>query len=92
MLSPCYVQTDSDVAGWKELLSRLGVRDGLVVRKEKRTLTSEELVREENTQIIRTDQTAPTEGAQYLLVAWTPRGRTEALSASVSHCDKYKND
>ncbi|XP_017271683.1 protein NO VEIN isoform X2 [Kryptolebias marmoratus] len=43
LLSPCYVQTDDDVAGWRELLSRLGVRDGLIVRKERRTLASEEL-------------------------------------------------
>ncbi|KAM9306088.1 uncharacterized protein KZ484_000860, partial [Pholidichthys leucotaenia] len=43
LLSPCYVQTDDDVAGWRELFFRLGVRDGLIVRKEKRTLTSTEL-------------------------------------------------
>lgn len=45
MLSSCYVKTDGDVAGWRELLSRLGVRDGLVIRKERVTLTAEELVR-----------------------------------------------
>ncbi|XP_061564141.1 uncharacterized protein wu:fj29h11 isoform X2 [Cololabis saira] len=43
LLSPCYVQTDGDVAGWRELFSRLGVRDGLIIRKERRTLTAEEL-------------------------------------------------
>ncbi|XP_072230072.1 uncharacterized protein [Leuresthes tenuis] len=43
LLSPCYVQTDGDVAGWRELFSRLGVRDGLIIRKERRTLSSEEL-------------------------------------------------
>lgn len=44
-LSPCYVKTDGDVAGWRELFSRLGVRDGLIIRKERRTLTAQELVR-----------------------------------------------
>uniref|UniRef100_UPI0037E884B3 uncharacterized protein n=1 Tax=Semicossyphus pulcher TaxID=241346 RepID=UPI0037E884B3 len=43
LLSPCYVQTDGDVAGWRELFSRLGVRDGLIIRKERRTLTAQEL-------------------------------------------------
>ncbi|XP_041818606.1 protein NO VEIN isoform X2 [Chelmon rostratus] len=43
LLSPCYVQTDSDVAGWRELFSRLGVRDGLIIRKERQTLTAKEL-------------------------------------------------
>lgn len=45
LLSSCYVKTDSDVAGWRELFSRLGVRDGLVIRKERVTLTAKELVR-----------------------------------------------
>lgn len=45
LVSPRYVETDGDVDGWRELLSRLGVRDGLVIRKERRTLTAEELVR-----------------------------------------------
>lgn len=45
LLSPCYVQTDDDVTGWRELFSRLGVRDGLIIRKERRTLTAKELVR-----------------------------------------------
>lgn len=45
MLSSCYVKTDGDVDGWRELLSRLGVRDGLIIRKERVTLTAEELVR-----------------------------------------------
>uniref|UniRef100_A0A3Q3K307 HTH OST-type domain-containing protein n=1 Tax=Monopterus albus TaxID=43700 RepID=A0A3Q3K307_MONAL len=40
LLSPCYVQTDGDVAGWRELFSRLGVRDGLIIRKERQTLTA----------------------------------------------------
>ncbi|XP_073345224.1 uncharacterized protein [Pagrus major] len=43
LLSPCYVQTDGDVEGWRELFSRLGVRDGLIIRKEKQTLTAKEL-------------------------------------------------
>ncbi|KAM8729268.1 uncharacterized protein AB9X84_026582 isoform 1-T2 [Acanthopagrus schlegelii] len=43
LLSPCYVQTDGDVAGWRELFSRLGVRDGLIIRKTKRPLTAKEL-------------------------------------------------
>nr|XP_040032429.1 protein NO VEIN isoform X2 [Gasterosteus aculeatus aculeatus] len=43
LLSPCYVQTDGDVAGWRELFSSLGVRDGLIIRKERRTLTAQEL-------------------------------------------------
>nr|XP_046232573.1 protein NO VEIN isoform X2 [Scatophagus argus] len=43
LLSPCYVQTDSDVAGWRELFSRLGVRDGLIIRKQRQTLTPKEL-------------------------------------------------
>ncbi|XP_036073145.1 protein NO VEIN isoform X3 [Oryzias melastigma] len=45
LVSPCYVETDGDVEGWRELLSRLGVRDGLILRKERRTLTAEELAR-----------------------------------------------
>lgn len=45
LLSPCYVQTDGDVAGWRELFSRLGVRDGLIIRKERQTLTAKDLVR-----------------------------------------------
>ncbi|XP_053269146.1 uncharacterized protein wu:fj29h11 [Pleuronectes platessa] len=43
LLSPCYVETDNDVEGWRELFSRLGVRDGLIIRKETQTLTSREL-------------------------------------------------
>uniref|UniRef100_A0A3B4XA39 Wu:fj29h11 n=1 Tax=Seriola lalandi dorsalis TaxID=1841481 RepID=A0A3B4XA39_SERLL len=39
LLSPCYVQTDGDVAGWRELFSTLGVRDGLIIRKETQTLS-----------------------------------------------------
>lgn len=45
MLSSCYVKTDGDVAGWRELLSTLGVRDGLIIRKERVPLTAEDLVR-----------------------------------------------
>ncbi|XP_023257114.1 uncharacterized protein LOC111651359 [Seriola lalandi dorsalis] len=45
LLSPCYVQTDGDVAGWRELFSTLGVRDGLIIRKETQTLSAKELVR-----------------------------------------------
>ncbi|CAF91966.1 unnamed protein product, partial [Tetraodon nigroviridis] len=45
LVSSCYVKTDGDVAGWRELLSRLGVRDGLIIRKERVALTAEELVR-----------------------------------------------
>ncbi|XP_028998254.2 uncharacterized protein wu:fj29h11 [Betta splendens] len=44
LLSPCYIQTDGDVAGWRELFSRLGVRDGLIIRKERQTLTAKDLV------------------------------------------------
>uniref|UniRef100_A0A3Q2QWQ6 Wu:fj29h11 n=1 Tax=Fundulus heteroclitus TaxID=8078 RepID=A0A3Q2QWQ6_FUNHE len=43
LLSPCYVETDGDVEGWRELFSRLGVRDGLIIRRERRTLAAEEL-------------------------------------------------
>ncbi|XP_054457346.1 uncharacterized protein wu:fj29h11 [Anoplopoma fimbria] len=43
LLSPCYVQTDGDVAGWRELFSSLGVRDGLIIHKERKTLTAQEL-------------------------------------------------
>ncbi|KAM9837751.1 uncharacterized protein ACBR49_018381 isoform 2-T3 [Aulostomus maculatus] len=43
LLSPCYVQADGDVAGWRELFSRLGVRDGLIIRKERQTLTAKQL-------------------------------------------------
>ncbi|KAM6897522.1 uncharacterized protein FYW49_018807 [Xenentodon cancila] len=43
LLSPCYLESDGDVAGWRELFSRLGVGDGLVIRRERRTLTAEEL-------------------------------------------------
>uniref|UniRef100_A0A3P9JKB7 Wu:fj29h11 n=1 Tax=Oryzias latipes TaxID=8090 RepID=A0A3P9JKB7_ORYLA len=43
LVSPCYVQADGDVDGWRELLSSLGVRDGLIIRKERRALTTEEL-------------------------------------------------
>ena len=45
MVSPCYVQTDGDVPGWRELFDRLGVSDGLIIRKERQTLTAKELVR-----------------------------------------------
>uniref|UniRef100_A0A3Q2QWH8 Wu:fj29h11 n=1 Tax=Fundulus heteroclitus TaxID=8078 RepID=A0A3Q2QWH8_FUNHE len=40
LLSPCYVETDGDVEGWRELFSRLGVRDGLIIRRERRTLAA----------------------------------------------------
>ncbi|XP_039991364.1 protein NO VEIN isoform X3 [Xiphias gladius] len=43
LLSPCYVKTDGDIAGWRELFSRLGVRDGLIIRKERQMLTAKEL-------------------------------------------------
>ncbi|XP_056153215.1 uncharacterized protein wu:fj29h11 [Lampris incognitus] len=43
LLSSCYVETDNDVAGWRELFTRLGVRDRLLIRKQRRTLTAEEL-------------------------------------------------
>ncbi|XP_028263346.1 uncharacterized protein LOC114437112 isoform X2 [Parambassis ranga] len=43
LLSPCYVETDGDVAGWRELFGKLGVRDGLIIRKERQTLTAKEL-------------------------------------------------
>ena len=44
LLSPCYVETDGDVEGWREFFSALGVRDRLIIRKERRTLTPSELV------------------------------------------------
>uniref|UniRef100_A0A669E4X7 Wu:fj29h11 n=1 Tax=Oreochromis niloticus TaxID=8128 RepID=A0A669E4X7_ORENI len=40
LLSPCYVQTDGDVAGWRELFSKLGIKDGLIIRKQRQTLTA----------------------------------------------------
>lgn len=43
LLSPCYVKTDGDVAGWREFFSKLGVRDGFIIRKERRRLTAKEL-------------------------------------------------
>lgn len=45
LLSPCYVQTDGDVAGWRELFSKLGIKDGLIICKQRQTLTATELVR-----------------------------------------------
>ena len=48
MLSGCYVETDGDVEGWRDLFIRLGVRERLILRKERRTLTSKELVRRED--------------------------------------------
>ncbi|KAM3591779.1 uncharacterized protein V6R79_007248 [Siganus canaliculatus] len=43
LVSPCYVKADGDVAGWRELLSRLGVRDGLIIRKHRQTLAAKDL-------------------------------------------------
>ncbi|XP_061561757.1 uncharacterized protein wu:fj29h11 isoform X5 [Phycodurus eques] len=43
LLSPEYLQADNDMAGWRQLFTRLGVRDGLIIRKERQTLTPEEL-------------------------------------------------
>ncbi|XP_055006163.1 uncharacterized protein wu:fj29h11 isoform X2 [Boleophthalmus pectinirostris] len=43
LLSPCYAKADSDVAGWRELFTKLGVKDGFIIRKERRTLTPKEL-------------------------------------------------
>uniref|UniRef100_A0A8C6V2P3 Wu:fj29h11 n=1 Tax=Neogobius melanostomus TaxID=47308 RepID=A0A8C6V2P3_9GOBI len=40
LLSPCYVKADTDVAGWRELFTKLGVRDGFIIRKERKTLTA----------------------------------------------------
>lgn len=48
LLSGCYVETDGDVEGWRDLFIRLGVRERLILRKERRTLTSKELVRRED--------------------------------------------
>lgn len=39
------MQTDGDEAGWRELFVRLGVRDGLIIRKQRQTLSAAELVR-----------------------------------------------
>ncbi|XP_061665744.1 uncharacterized protein wu:fj29h11 isoform X2 [Syngnathoides biaculeatus] len=43
LLSPKYLQADNDMAGWRQLFTRLGVRDGLIIRKERQTLTPEQL-------------------------------------------------
>ncbi|XP_074518878.1 uncharacterized protein LOC141784855 isoform X2 [Halichoeres trimaculatus] len=43
LLDPCYVQTNGDKAGWRELFIRLGVRDGLIIHKQRQTLNSAEL-------------------------------------------------
>ncbi|KAM9410935.1 uncharacterized protein ACWYII_025836 isoform 8-T9 [Salvelinus alpinus] len=43
LLSGCYVETDGDVEGWRDLFIRLGVRERLILRKERITLTSKEL-------------------------------------------------
>ncbi|KAL0984014.1 hypothetical protein UPYG_G00135910 [Umbra pygmaea] len=43
LLSACYVKTDGDVDGWRDLFIRLGVRDRLILRKERRTFTAKEL-------------------------------------------------
>uniref|UniRef100_A0A8C5H5H6 Uncharacterized LOC114481634 n=1 Tax=Gouania willdenowi TaxID=441366 RepID=A0A8C5H5H6_GOUWI len=43
LLSPCYVQTDEDVPGWRELFCALGVEDGLIIRKERQSLSTAEL-------------------------------------------------
>ncbi|KAM6951488.1 uncharacterized protein FYW47_015000 [Aplochiton taeniatus] len=43
LLSPCYVETDGDIAGWRELFSGLGVRDHLIIRKQRQKLTAKEL-------------------------------------------------
>lgn len=42
------METDGDVEGWRDLFIRLGVRERLILRKERRTLTSKELVRRED--------------------------------------------
>ncbi|XP_058477566.1 uncharacterized protein wu:fj29h11 isoform X2 [Solea solea] len=44
LLSPSYVQTDWDVAGWRGLFTQLGVREGFIIRKERQTLTAKELM------------------------------------------------
>ncbi|KAG7276994.1 hypothetical protein CRUP_001620, partial [Coryphaenoides rupestris] len=43
LLSPCYVETDGDVVGWREFFWALGVRDLLIIRKERRTLDASQL-------------------------------------------------
>ncbi|XP_041670873.1 protein NO VEIN isoform X2 [Cheilinus undulatus] len=43
LLSSCYVQTDGDVAGWRDLFTRLGVRDGLIIRRQRQTLSAKDL-------------------------------------------------
>uniref|UniRef100_A0A4W4ERA0 HTH OST-type domain-containing protein n=1 Tax=Electrophorus electricus TaxID=8005 RepID=A0A4W4ERA0_ELEEL len=40
LLDTGYLQADQDVEGWRELFSKLGVRDLLIFRKERRTLTA----------------------------------------------------
>ncbi|KAJ7984929.1 hypothetical protein DPEC_G00359850 [Dallia pectoralis] len=43
LLKSCYVETDGDVDGWRDLFIRLGVRDRLILRKERRTFTAKHL-------------------------------------------------
>ncbi|XP_076856187.1 uncharacterized protein LOC143510575 isoform X2 [Brachyhypopomus gauderio] len=43
LLDGGYLQADKDVDSWRQLFSELGVRDLLIFRKEKRTLTATEL-------------------------------------------------
>ncbi|XP_077359160.1 uncharacterized protein LOC144005104 isoform X2 [Festucalex cinctus] len=43
LLSTNYLQADDDLAGWRRLFGRLGVSDGLVIRKERQTLTPAQL-------------------------------------------------
>ncbi|XP_076154340.1 uncharacterized protein LOC143137890 isoform X4 [Alosa pseudoharengus] len=43
MVDPCYLRADRDVVGWRELFMALGVRDLLIFRKERRTLSAQQL-------------------------------------------------
>ncbi|XP_062381766.1 uncharacterized protein wu:fj29h11 isoform X2 [Sardina pilchardus] len=43
MVDPCYLRADRDVVGWRELFVALGVRDLLIFRKERRTLSAQQL-------------------------------------------------
>ncbi|XP_035259283.1 protein NO VEIN isoform X1 [Anguilla anguilla] len=43
LLDPCYLKAHRDPQGWREFFSALGVQDLLIFKKEKRTMSSEQL-------------------------------------------------
>ncbi|XP_061912312.1 uncharacterized protein wu:fj29h11 [Entelurus aequoreus] len=65
LLSPCYQQADNDITGWKQLFSRMGVRDGLIIRKERQTLTPKELA--SSPWSVESAMWQPTPGGDYVL-------------------------